>query len=142
MTDADGQTQHNRQSIADVFATFYEHLYKDSDKHSDTTQTHNDNTDDCIPAFTSQELGKALGQLKTGKAADSNGIVAEMLKTGGYTLREALLHLYNAIIQPNSPSPSNWHHTIIKVLHKSGPPQLPQNYRPIVYKPFARLLYN
>ena len=147
MTSADGQTQHNRQSIADVFATFYEQLYKDSDKHNDTTQTHNENNDDRIPAFTAQELGKALGQLKTGKAADSNGIVAEMLKAGGHTLREVLLNLYNAITQPSSPSPNNWHHTIIKVLHKSGPPQLPQNYRPIatipiLYKLFARLLYN
>jgi len=70
-----------------------------------------------------------------------------MLKSGGHTLREVLINLYNAIIQPSSPSPDNWHHTNIKVLHKSGNPQFPQNYRPIatipiLYKLFARLLYN
>ena len=54
--------------------------------------------------------------------------------------------MYDAIIQPSTPLPDSWHHTMIKVLHESGNPQLPQNYRPIatipiLYKLFARLLY-
>jgi len=148
MTNTDGQFQQDRQSIADVFATFYEQLYNDTQKHTDNGhQPWRDDKGNHIPAFTKQELHKALRQLKNGKAADSNGIVAEMLKTGESTLREVLLNLYNTILQPGTPSPSNWQHTLIKVLYKSGDPKLPQNYRPIatipmLYKLFARLLYN
>ena len=35
---------------------------------------------DAIPEFTAEELQKAIGQLKTGKAKDKKGLVAEMLK--------------------------------------------------------------
>ena len=62
-------------------------------------------------------------------------------------MRTALLTLYNTISQPNAPSPTGWHHTLIKVLHKAGDKALPENYRPIatiplLYKLYARLLYN
>ena len=94
-----------------------------------------------------EELQKAMRYLKGGKAADANGIVAEMLKAGGRPLREALLDLFNTILQPTSPTPRQWQHTLIKVIYKSGDPKLPQNYRPIatipiLYKLFSRLLYN
>jgi len=70
-----------------------------------------------------------------------------MLKSGGHTLKHALLSLYNTMLQPNTPPPKSWQHTLIKVLYKSGDHRLPQNYRPIatipiLYKLFSRLLYN
>ena len=94
-----------------------------------------------------EELCHAMRQLKKGKAADNNGIIAEMLTNGGHRLRTTLLHLYNDILKPDAPTPSTWQHTTIKVLHKSGDKQLPSNYRPIatiplLYKLFSRLLYN
>jgi hypothetical protein len=94
-----------------------------------------------------KELRRAMQQLKNGKAADSNGIVAEMLKFGGRRLQTTLLNLFNSVLQPDAPTPSSWKHTVIKVLHKSGDRQLPNNYRPIatipiLYKLFSRLLYN
>ena len=100
-----------------------------------------------IPPFTRQELDNALKQLKNKRAEDSAGVVAEMLKQGGETLHDVLLDLYNETIKPNAAIPSRWKRTVIKVLHKSGDPQTPQNYRPIsiipiLYKLFARLLYN
>jgi hypothetical protein len=142
MTDHTGKAQHDRQSIADVFATFYERLYADPHRHGCQ-----DIGTAGIPSFTFSELSKGLKQLKTGKAADTSGLLAEMLKQGGNTIRSALLTLYNTISQPNAPSPTTWHHTLIKVLHKSGDKTLPGNYRPIatiplLYKLYARLLYN
>jgi len=70
-----------------------------------------------------------------------------MLKHGGNTLRDALLNLYNEVIQPTRATPTQWRQTQFTVIYKSGDPQLPQNYRPIaviplLYKLFSRLLYN
>ena len=165
MTQPNGQPKHDRKGIADIFATFYETLYKMTDTTTTattttTTTTHNtnttamttnndaaDTTHDSIPTFTEVELDKALRQLKNSRAKDKSGIVAEMLKQGGDTLKHVLLRLYNDIIQPDSPTPQRWKQAHISVLFKSGDPKLPQNYRPItiiplLYKLFARLLYN
>ena len=124
------------------------------EQHS-TPHTHTTNDDDNddntnhsrVPPFTKPELHIALRQLKAGKAADSNGIFAEMLQHGGDRLRTVLLDSFNAILQPSAPTPKSWQHTIIKVLHKSGDPKLPSNYRPIATIPilinlFSRPIYN
>eukprot|EP00959_Pyramimonas_sp_CCMP1952_P205669 4301053-Pyramimonas_sp.AAC.1 len=144
MLDQDGRTLNDRQSIADVFATFYEQLYQDT-RSAAHAATRPDTPP--IPAFTNSEIEHALKGLKSNKAADTEGIVAEMLKSGGKALRYILLDLFNRILRPGTPTPKNWKHTVIKVLYKSGDPQLPQNYRPIatipiLYKLFSRLLYN
>ena len=70
-----------------------------------------------------------------------------MLKHGGDILREHLLQLYNDMLQPNAKPPDTWRQSTISIIFKSGDPQLPNNYRPIsiiplLYKLFARLLYN
>ena len=70
-----------------------------------------------------------------------------MLKNGGEALKHALLELYNEIIKPNATPPQQWKRTQITVIYKSGDARQPQNYRPIstiplLYKLFARLLYN
>jgi len=93
------------------------------------------------------ELDDALNRLKNGKSKDDFGIVAEMLKNGGDVLKRTLLELYNEISKPMSRTPDQWKQSTIAVLFKSGDPQLPNNYRPItiiplLYKLFARLLYN
>ena len=51
------------------------------------------------------------------------------------------------MLLPNATPPAEWKYTTISVIFKSGDPQLPNNYRPIsiiplLYKLFARLLYN
>ena len=56
------------------------------------------------------ELLQALKKLKPGKAADTNHIIAEMLKLGGLNLRKALLDLFNSILEPNAPTPQQWRH--------------------------------
>ena len=43
---------------------------------------------DAIPPFSDTELQNRLRQLKSGKAKDGKGLVAEMLKTAGCNLRE------------------------------------------------------
>jgi len=61
---------------------------------------------------------------------------------------EVMVSLYNEIImKPDATLPSAWRRSVITVIHKSGDRHLPQQYRPIsiiplLYKVFARLLYN
>ena len=70
MVDSHGEAQHDRQSIADIFAVFYKHLYKDESKSRQDHDEHQDNDDDNhngsgqVPPFTMAELCKALRQLK------------------------------------------------------------------------------
>ena len=150
MTTSTNTTTTDRQSIADVFATFYEELYRRRPQESDAntiTNTIDNNAHDDIPPFSLQEIDKAIHQLRSGKCKDTNGLIAEMLKTGGPTLRSHLQRLYNDVLSPNAAPPAQWKYTSISVIFKSGDAQLPNNYRPIaiiplLYKLFARLLYN
>ena len=92
------------------------------------------------------ELNNEVRKLNNGKCRDTNKVFAEMIKQGGPQLKHALLYLYNGLIQPNAETPKQWKQTVMTVIHKSGDPQQPSNYRPIaiipiLYKLFARLLY-
>ena len=94
-----------------------------------------------------KELKQAIKQLRNGKCNDTAGIAAEMIKEGGASLQEHLLRLYNDVAQPGSTPPAQWKERVIKVLHKSGDTKVPHNYCPIaiiplLYKLYARLLYN
>ena len=142
MLDTDGTEQTERQTIADIFATFYADLYTTQNTGASFTFT-NDGLQ--IPLFTSMELMREIKHLKNNRCADSSGLVAEMLKNGGTTLTEILRDTFNQILQKNAALPHKWKQTVFKVLHKSGDERLPQNYRPIaiipvLYKLFARLL--
>ena len=100
-----------------------------------------------IPPISSEEVEHAVKSLKTGKAKDSAGILAEMVKDVGNSLIGILTDLYNNILHDSAIPPKRWRESIISVLHKSGSPELPESYRPItiipiLYKLFARLLYN
>eukprot|EP00959_Pyramimonas_sp_CCMP1952_P252181 5269246-Pyramimonas_sp.AAC.1 len=65
MKTPDGTEETHRQSIADVFATFYEELYKNphhSDSFRETTMT--TQHDSTIPPFTATELQQAITHFK------------------------------------------------------------------------------
>ena len=148
MITQEGTATTDRQSIADVFATFYEELYqrRPTDNNINNADDHQCNHQ-TIPQFSLQEVTSAINQLRNGKCKDTTGLLAEMIKNGGPTLHTHLQQLYNDVISPTNTPPAQWKQTTISVLYKSGDPQLPNNYRPIaiiplLYKLFARLLYN
>ena len=112
MTSTTGETTTDRQSIADMFATFYEHLYKrrrhdDQPNHQEHPE-HNANNTTSIPPFTMKELQKSIKELRNGRSRDTSGLLAEMLKAGGEALQKQLLQLYNDIAETNAPSPIQW----------------------------------
>eukprot|EP00959_Pyramimonas_sp_CCMP1952_P218257 4565247-Pyramimonas_sp.AAC.1 len=68
-----------------------------------------------------------------------------MLTAGGDALKRSHARHVQPHTRPDSPAPSGWKHTVIKVLHKRGDPIRPENYRPIatipmLYKFFLKLL--
>ena len=156
MTTADGVHETDRHGIADVFADFYEKLYRcppeahSPAQESATSHTNNNTTThmlQSIPPFTDDELHQAVKQLRNGRCKDTAGLTAELLKAGGRTIEQHLLKLFNDILAPEQTPPEQWRRTTISVIHKSGDPQLPNNYRPIaiiplLYKLMARLLCN
>ena len=85
-----------------------------------------------VPPFTLQELGAALRDLHYGKAADAEGMVAEMFKYSDIPLQTCLLDIYNSMIASGSFEMS-WQHTytLLSMLPKFGDSSQPTNWRPI-----------
>ena len=168
MTTQSGGQETDRQSIADIFATFYETLFAqqppttnapahnhsthyhgnvcdENDHQHDARDSHhtcNDNPDNQIPPFSMEEMEAAITKLRNGRCRDTSGLIAEMIKAGGAPLTQHLLQLYNDIIQPRTMTPTTWRRTTIKVIHKSGDTRLPQNYRPISIIPLLYKLFS
>jgi len=59
MINEHGQAKHDQQSIAKVFVTFYEQLYKDTHSSNHEDKQARDHNNHSIPPFTMQELCKA-----------------------------------------------------------------------------------
>ena len=83
----EGEAEKTRQGIANVFAKFYEELYKgedeqeDESKHAHIDQENVDSSqEETIPEFTKEEIQAAIHRLKKGKAKDNSGVRAEQLK--------------------------------------------------------------
>ena len=148
VVDDDGKECYDRQGIADIFAAFYENLYA-SKIPTEQVDSHTPPATATTPItpFERSELVAEIKAMKNGRAADSDGIFAEMIKFGGPNLKDALLDTFNQILSAKPPTPSAWKKTMVSVIFKKGDPGLPCNYRPIsiipvLYKLFARLLYS
>ena len=146
VVDDAGQDQHSKAGISEVFATFYEQLYRSNLEPLPTDRSVNAH---CAKAeaFTKKDLQTALRKMKSGKAKDSSGIVAEMVKYGGDILHDAILCLFNDILREDAVPPDTWQHTRLTVIFKKGDPKMASNYRPIaiipiLYKLFSRMLCN
>ena len=88
MTSREGTTTTDRQSIADIFATFYEDLYRcrsaDDDPNNNADyQRHLHN----IPLFSLEEVTIAVSQLRNGRCSDTTGLISKFFKNGGPTLQ-------------------------------------------------------
>ena len=140
--DIHGKSCRSKSEIVGVFATFYEELYRS--RRTDQSQHHSQSNSSSIPPFSVGELRAALKKMKVGKARDSEGIAAEMLKIDCEALQHLIVELFNEVLS-SSALPPDWRKSRLIVLFKKGDPKLPSNYRPIailplLYKLFSRML--
>ena len=94
-----------------------------------------------MPKFDEEDLEIGLRRLKSGKAKDGNGFVAEMLKVTSCKLRTSLLELMNAMLDPGAPTPTEWHENVLKILFKGTDAAQAKNYRPICVMPWLYKLF-
>ena len=142
VTDCNGHPCRSKSEIAEVFAQFYEELYRSRCPNPPRQPAHRSPSD--IAPFTLPELEAALKKMKAGKASDSEGIAAEMLKIDCVILRDRILDLLNDVLSSRA-VPDDWRRSRLVVLFKKGDPKMPSNYRPIailplLYKLFSRML--
>ena len=74
---------------------------------------------DLVPPFTLQELGTVLRDLHYGRAADADGMVAEMVKYSCIRLHKKNKHIYNSMLASGS-CERPWQHTLFTTLPKPG----------------------
>ena len=91
--------------------------------------------------FTKSEFLKIVKPLKNNKAASSDCILNEMLKTGAETLSSVILPLFNIVLSFNL-YPSQWKKDILSPLHKSDEKTDPNNFRGIVVSSCLGKLFN
>lgn len=134
----DGAAQTDPESICEVFAQFYEDLYKETDVLQHPT------LEDTVAEVrvTHGEVEAALKRLKNMKTGADDGLVAEMLKTRHTGLVEAIALFFTDIPNGDRLPPTTWKATKLKVLFKKGDAELPKNYRPISVIPVLAKLYS
>ena len=139
VTNGAGELKTDPSDIAEVFALFYEDLYKEMEGRSlpeiDETSSHAD-------SITREEVERALRKLKSGRTGADDGLVAEMVKTKHEGLTEVLVEFFDSILKNSIESPDSWRSTKMKVIFKKGDVQLPKNYRPISIIPVLAKLYS
>jgi hypothetical protein len=141
----DGDLETARQGIADVFATFYEDLYKSRNCcQFDVDSLHRSGD---MPAVTGKEVEDELRKMAKRKSPDKAGIVVEMLQHGSEDLRDIIAKMFSDIMTKEKLAPEDWKKSYVIVLFKKGDRQLPDNYRPItllsiLYNFFVRIIYS
>ena len=139
----EGKEVSDTKDIAEVFADFYESLYKEEkDKLYDYKIE--GGTQEVKPV-TPEEIRAQLKTMKKNKAADDSGLVSELLGEANDALMETMAELFSAVLQPGAALPSSWKCSSIRVLFKKGDPKIPGNYRPIciipiLYKVFSKVV--
>jgi exonuclease III len=96
-------------------------------------------------AIDADEVAAAVKRLQNGKAAGSDGMVAEILKNGGDEMLASLLLLCQ-LVWKKGEVPMDWLRGVIAPIHKDGDTRMPLNYRPItllsiVGKVYTTILY-
>ena len=104
IVDANGVPQQCNEDIAEVFACFYENLYKTT-RDNRSAGTYAAIGEGIIPSFTLKELQGALKQMRLGRARDMSGIVVEMLKLDCEPLHALILEVFNDVLSPDAEPP-------------------------------------
>lgn len=137
----------DREDIVETFACYFEEIYKSNQPKSNgtTRESHTERDEGCEKLEISMdEMDKAIKHLKNDKTPGEDGLTNELIKAGGINLCQHICTLFNQILEENI-IPLEWETGNIILLHKKGPKELMENYRPIsilpnLYKLFTKIL--
>ena len=104
--DSSGRERNDPSDICEVFAQFYESLYRETDTDSSDTDIAHCSTR--VDAVTAVEVRAALSFLKNGRTGAEDGLVAEMLKTGHDRLVFVLAEFFTSILREGQECPEGW----------------------------------
>ena len=114
--DATGEVRHGRQEIADVFAAFYEKLYTGGGYAGRGGSGERGGGREVVPV-SADEAEAHLRRMGKRKAADCNGVVAEMRKQGGRELSAIIAEVFSDVLAGGK-GPQYWEEARLKVLFK------------------------
>jgi len=139
IVDGNGNIVTQPADVANVFADFYEKLYRaDAPKCQPTASQARAQ----LNAVSDEEVRGLLKKMKKGKTCAEDGLVAEMLKTDCEELVIAIAAVLTDILRGCVECPDTWRRSKLIVLFKKGDRALPKNYRPIAIIPVLAKLYS
>jgi hypothetical protein len=98
-----------------------------------------------VPPFLFREVSQALRNMSKGRAGDKDGVLTELFLHGGDVAVQCLTNFFNQILESGE-VPAKWFETHFILLHKGGPTDDVNNWRPIAilaaaYKVLARAIF-
>lgn len=85
-------------------------------------------------AISLEELGLLIFKMRNTATCGADGVSIRMIKTGFPAIGGVILHIINSCIT-RADIPSDWKHSIVRPIFKSGNPSDPTNFRPISLVP-------
>jgi hypothetical protein len=145
MRDEFGVFQTDPDDMCQIFAKFYEDLYKECAEDQVTADDTSDKSFDV--EVTVSEVVAALRRLGKRKTGADDGLVAEMLQTDHAGLHDVLAKFFTELLRNQLQYPEAWKVAKLSVIFKSGLADNPKNYRPITIIPvmaklFSSILYS
>ena len=103
-----------------------------------------DDREELVPSY--DEVYEALEKLKNNKAAGSDGLPGELLKSAGGDFIKEFAHLIERIWLEEV-MPDEWNNGVVCLIHKKGDPLICKNYRGIsllntAYKVLSNIIFS
>lgn len=144
-TLSDGKTfSDTEEGMVKIISEFWANIFASKGERAAFPVYVGSHRDVLMGEVSEEEVLRALGKMKNGKAPGSDQIPSDFIKNGGPTLISYMCRLFNHIINTLE-VPSDWAFLIIRLLHKKGDRSDLNNTRPIslisnICKLFMRIL--
>ena len=117
--------------IAELFVAFFASVFRE-DRGSNPPAIQYDTPESGMGRvnFEKEEIERALGRLKTFKAAGPDGIHPRLVRTIATAISQPVTDLFNQSLN-DCEIPQDWKEAIVVPIHKNGDPRSVSNYRPV-----------
>ncbi|EYC39792.1 hypothetical protein Y032_0640g1006 [Ancylostoma ceylanicum] len=124
LKDKDGLPKTARTDIERIVTDFYTNLYRSTTVASRCPSP----TEERPPPILTSEVRNSIHSLKKGTAPGSNGITADLLRVGGYTMHKLLVDHFNCYLETGT-IPNQWKCSKTLLISKKGDKEDIGNYQ-------------